>query len=213
MAMARLFCGAWGTRDFNNVHPIAEHCNLPLFQNILAGMAGPATNYLTMWLGTVLIRTAKTSKGLAWGLTLIFASFPFARLFTVLIGGGDETGIAKSLIANPTLARLAAITVVLSIISFPLYTAFKALFVKRQKGWYFLGFLLVPMLLEGAVVLLFLNHLLELGVLTQPSLMGAPSLVFLVLVFATAVFAASAGFIKTLVGETDGLQLSARLAE
>ncbi len=199
MVSGRLFCGAWGTRDFNRVHAVADQCALSHFPDILVAFAGPLFNYIAIWTGAVLIRTAKSSGRLAWGLTLIFASLPFARLFTVLIGGGDEMGMARVYISNPLTARLTAIAVVSAILIYPLYTAFKALYVKSHKVWYFIGFLILPMILEGAVVLLFFNYLLKIGVLNETWMMGSPILVSIVLLIALITFVLSAKFINSLV--------------
>jgi hypothetical protein len=197
MIVGRIICGVWGTRDFNNVHPTSETC-LSNFTNAFIGLEGPMVNYITIWLGAILIRTAKTSSRLSWGMVLIFASLPFARIFTALIGGGDEMGVARNWISNPMLARVTTIAVILSILIYPLYTAFKALYVKKNKGWYFAGFLILPMLLEGMVVLLFFNYLLKMGILNTQNIMGSPLLVWIVLMGMFGVFIFYSKYVKTL---------------
>jgi len=192
MATGRLLCGAWGSRDFNNVSPIVAQCIETDTIGLLTGMAGPSFNYCMIWIGTILIRKTKTAAGLAWGLTLIFASLPFARLFTVVIGGGDEMGIARTYIADPIVARGTAIVAVAAIIAYPLYTALRVFSGAKHGALYFLGFLVLPMLLEGAIVLFFFNYLLKLGIGDQLWFMGSPILVSMVLLFASIVFTFSA---------------------
>jgi hypothetical protein len=199
MIVGRAICGVWGTRDFNNVHPMSKAWYEAGFNNTLVGLEGPMVNYIAIWLGAILIRTAKTSSRFSWGLVLIFASLPFARFFTALVGGGDEMGVARNWISNPMLARVTTIAVILSILIYPLYTAFKALYVKKNKGWYFAGFLILPMLLEGTVVLLFFNYLLKIGILNVQNIMGSPLLVWIVLMGMGTVFIFSMQYVKSLI--------------
>lgn len=197
MTAGRLLCGAWGGRDFNNVAPIADGCATSPAITFLVAMAGPIVNYVGVWIGALMIRTARTSRQSAWGLALIFACLPFARIFTALIGGGDEMGVARAYIANPVLARGICIVLVCAVLAFPLYTAWRALNTRRRL-WYFLGFLILPMLLEGAVILLFFNYLLKQGLLNETWLLGAPGLVILVLLAAIAAFGLFARHIPAL---------------
>lgn len=205
MIAGRVICGVWGTRDFNNVHPMSGVGAEAGFTNTLVGLEGPMVNYIAIWLGAILIRTAKSSARVSWGLVLIFASLPFARIFTALLGGGDEMGVARTWIANPMVARITVITVILAVLIYPLCTAFKAMYVKKNKAWYFVGFLILPMLLEGMVVLLFFNYLLKMGILNKGWWMGSPILVWIALLVAFIVFLFSVRYVQLLirnVGET-----------
>jgi hypothetical protein len=206
MIVGRVICGVWGTRDFNNVHPMSKEWYEAGFNHTLVGLEGPMINYIAIWLGAILISTAKSSSRLSWGLILIFASLPFARIITALFGGGDEFGVARTWISNPMAARVINIAVILSILIYPLYTAFTALYVKKNKGWYFVGFLILPMLLEGMVVLLFFNYLLKMGVLNDSWWMGSPILVWIVLLVMFGVFIFSARYIKSLSINVDEIK-------
>jgi hypothetical protein len=199
MIVGRVVCGAWGTRDFNNVHPMVDKCAESHSINVLIGLEGPFVNYVAIWLGTILIRTAKSSNQLSWGLTLIFANLPFARFITTVFGGGDELGKMRNNMSDPMMARLTVIVLISALLIYPLYTAFQALPVKKHKIWWFLGFLLLPMLLEGMVVLLFFNYLLKIGILKEIWIMGAPLLVSVVLIGVLIIFSAFAQYINTLV--------------
>jgi len=201
MAAGRLLCGMWGSRDFNNVAAIAPQCVKTGTIDLMVGIAGPLFNYCAIWAGALLIRAASTSTGRAWGLTLIFASLPFARLFTAVIGGGDELGIARTYFADPLMARMATISAVVAILAYPLYAAFRLLAGMKHGVLYFLGLLTLPMLLEGAVVLHFCNYLLKLGLGSEIWLMGSPVLVSILLALALIVFALSAGNIAHLLGK------------
>ncbi|HEY5798603.1 MAG TPA: hypothetical protein VIT92_00205, partial [Burkholderiaceae bacterium] len=199
MSAARLLCGGWGARDFNNVAAIPAGCQVTPMVDLTVGLAGPLVNYLGVWIGALLILNAKSAPRAAWGLALIFACLPFARLFTALIGGGDEMAIARSYIEHPALARAACIALVAAVLAFPLLTAWQALAGSGRRAWLFLGFLLLPMLLEGAVILWFCNSLLQLGVLSQTWAFGAPGLVIVVLALAAIVFAAMSTAIASLL--------------
>jgi hypothetical protein len=199
MIAGRAICGVWGTRDFNNVHPMSKEWYEAGFNHTLVGLEGPVINYIAIWLGAILIRTAKSTSRLSWGLVLIFASLPFARIITALFGGGDEMGVARTWISNPMAARLINIAIILSILIYPLYTAFKALYVKKNRGWYFAGVLILPMLLEGMLVLLFFNYLLKMGVLNKSWWMGSPILVWMVLLVTLIGFLFSAKYLQTLI--------------
>ena len=199
MTAARLLCGNWGTRDFNNVAPIPAGCEVTSAGAVTVALAGPVINYIGMWIGAWLIWRAKSASRAAWGFALIFACLPFARLFTALIGGGDEMGVARSLLQSPALTRAACIVLVAAVMAYPLFTAWEALGGARRRLWLFLGFLLLPMLLEGAVILGLFNYLLKQGVLNQGGFFGAPVLVIAVLLLAVAVFAVFYKTITTLL--------------
>lgn len=202
MIVGKLICGVWGIRDFNNVHPMSIDC-LPSYSQTLIGLEGPMVNYIVIWIGAILIRTATSSSRLSWGVVLIFTSLPFARIFTALVGGGDEFAIARNWIANPILARCTTISIILALLIYPLYTAFNVMYVKKNRVLYFVGFLILPMLLEGMVVLMFFNYLLKIGILNDITVMGSPILVWIVLFIMFIAFIFSARHIKSLIRNKD----------
>ncbi|MEO8770527.1 MAG: hypothetical protein ABI402_10595 [Ferruginibacter sp.] len=201
MIVGRLLCGTWGTRDFNNVHPMSDAYLENHTGSSLLGMEGPFVNYFLIWAGAFLIVCSNSSKKKSWGLTIIFASLPFARLFTAVIGGGDEYGVIKTFISNPTIARFVLIAIIISVLFYPLYVAYQTFRNTRFKVQLFSGFLILPMLLEGMVVLLFFNSLLKVGVLNTHPFMGSPLLVYVVLLVAVIAFVFSAKNIKSLVSD------------
>jgi len=199
MIVGRFVCGVWGTRDFNNVHPISERCVASLPAHSLLGLEGPLTNYLLMWIGVWVIRTSKSVRQLSWGLVLIFATLPFARLFTAIVGGGDEFGVARAMMDDIPAARIITICAVLLIIGYPVYTAYSVL-PQKHRLYYFFGFLLIPMIVEGLVVLGFFNYLLRLNILNEVWVMGAPQLVAIVLMVSALIFIASFRYVGRLIG-------------
>lgn len=188
MIVGRLICGYWGSRDFNRVQPISEGCENNEHLYVLAAIAGPLFNYFMIGTGTwILIKYFQNPRRVAMGIILIFASLPFARFFTVLIGGGDELGIIRSFIEEPLASRIVGITAVTLLLAYPLFKVFCAL-PQNRRHHYFWGLLLFPMILEGAVVLGFFNFLLANGFLSQPGIFGAPVLVIIVFIFSLVTF-------------------------
>lgn len=180
MLVGRLGCGVWGVRDFNRVNPMVEGCmpNHPFAH--LIGLEGPLFNYVMIWVGAILLKKAKSAQQAAWGFALIFASLPMARLITAVFGGGDELGVVSHLVSSAWLARAIVVTAIIALIGYPIKLVYDALN-HRFKWLYILGFLFVPMLLEGLVVLGFFNYLYAQGIWAEIWLMGMPKLVVAVL--------------------------------
>ncbi|MFA6275824.1 MAG: hypothetical protein WC622_03695 [Pedobacter sp.] len=196
MLLGRLWCGEWGTRDFNNVQPISKTCiNAGTIPNILEG---PMVNYILIWVGALLIKYGSNPSNKSWGISLIFASLPLARVITALFGGGDEMGTAQTFIQNAYLARLVVLALMFIVLAYPLTIAFKSL-CSRHRIIYFMSFLILPMLLEGFVVLLFFNHLLKIGIMDTIWFMGMPKLVVVVLIVDIIILLVFANRIKTLI--------------
>jgi hypothetical protein len=182
MIAGRLSTGEWGTRDFNNVQPFSTNVAPALTAEIITALAGPLVNYLGCLIGGIVIHKSKEIRTVAMGLVLIFACLPFARIFTAIMGGGDEYGIMRLFISNAVVARTVTIATVTALFAWPLYKAYRSLPIKNRLRNYF-AFLFAPMLIEGALVLGLLNRVLKSGVLAQGSYFGAPLFVLVVLGF------------------------------
>lgn len=176
-AVARLQCGCWGERDFN-VWNVCEACtgNSNL---IWATVAGPVFTYALIWIGFILMsaKFAPAYRSLGW--VLVMANKPFARIFTVLMKGGDESVITRWLSGEERLSIIAwviELIVVLLLILPPLVKGWKLLDA-RKRVITFVAFLLLPMLVEFVLLHKLGNYLLEAGVLSQPGILGSPVLV------------------------------------
>ncbi|MFA6277096.1 MAG: hypothetical protein WC622_10130 [Pedobacter sp.] len=180
MIVGRMYCGAWGTRDFNRVSPMPLGCKSEGLLQYLIGLEGPLFNFVMIWIGTILLKRSKSEQQASWGFALIFASLPIARLVTAIVGGGDELGVALHSISSPWIARVIIITLIFALIIYPIVLAYKTLDY-RFKFLYILGFLFLPMILEGIVVLGFFNSLLAKGIYTEIWFMGMPKLVVITL--------------------------------
>jgi uncharacterized membrane protein YozB (DUF420 family) len=179
----RLMHGCYGSRDFNNWQECAASA-LPL-----ASMAGPLFSYIVMWLGAWLVARAATPGNRALGFALVFAPLPFARVFTVLMKGGDERIFLTALTGDvlpPGALRAVVIAFTLLFCAPPVWFAWRALG-NRHRGWIVAAFCVVPLLVIWAYKLKLLNGLLQQGVLATPVILGTPA--FVLLVFALMLLA------------------------
>jgi hypothetical protein len=179
----RLVHGCYGPRDFNNWQECAAS-SVPL-----ASMAGPVFSYIVMWLGAWLLARAATPARRALGFALVFSPLPFARVFTVLMGGGDEkiflTAFAGDAVP-PGVLRACALALTLLFCAPPVWMAWRALD-NRHRGWIVAGFCVVPLLVIWVYKFKVLNGLLLQGVLATPVILGTPA--FVLLVFALMLLA------------------------
>jgi hypothetical protein len=171
----RLVCGQWPVRDFN-AWRFAGKC-----ASVLPTAAGPAFSYGLMAAGAWM---ATRSRALRFaGIALLFAANPFARIFTVAMGGGDEMVVAQrvtSSVERTMALRMATLAVVLLVCGPVLIAAWRALRdVRRRALWFFLA-MLWPMVLTGVGLFVVGNGLLRQGFLVTPVITGAPLLVLLV---------------------------------
>ena len=203
MIAGALSCGEFGSRDFNRVAALPSSCNVTTSINFITTFAGPMVNYITIWLGALIIGRSRSPRTVSWGLCLVFASLPLARLITALFGGGDELGFARDYFANPLVARIVVSLLIFAVLAYPLRTAYGALRAARHRVWLFLGFLVLPMLLEGLLVLTLMNRLLQHpGLLSQTWAFGAPALVLVTLMLAIIATIGLSPYLGTLARDT-----------
>ncbi len=176
-----LFYGCWGPyRDFN----VISMCNAAEEGSpglLISSINGPLFSFACMWTGLYLMH--QRSRDAKWlGFALLFATKPFARLFTALVNGGDELGVLRSLL-SPTLnnisIQLLGAGLILLFIAPPLCVAYKNIH-NQKKAYWFTGYFLLPMLFDFVVVHTLLNNSLKSGFLDTPFLFATPWLVHLV---------------------------------
>ena len=171
-SIGRIICGCWGQRDFN-VWGLCDSCETNPY-GILSTLAGPVFTFIMVWYGSSLLDKNNHQK--AVGFSLIFANMPFARIFNPMFGGGDEVVVVNSLLDNWNLSRIIVFILIISIVAYPLFKAYKQIENKYKIGW-FLMFLLLPMVFDLLIVLGVMNTLLEKGVLNEYWILGSPVLV------------------------------------
>lgn len=186
----RVVCGEWPVRDFNAWHFTRECASW------LPTAAGPVFSYLLILIGAVMALRAGPWR---WsGVALLFAANPFARLFTAVMGGGDEMVVAQRLANLPTRTpalRIAVAAVVLLLAGAGIAAGWRGMAGLRRRGLWFTILLLWPMVLTGVALFVVGNGLLRAGVLASPVMAGTPLLV--VLVSAASVVLAAATWRQT----------------
>ena len=182
---AKLVCGVWPIRDFNAWH-IPGSC-----ASYLPTTAGPLFSYLLMAIGAAMaIRSTRVRLA---GVALIFAANPFARIFTVAMGGGDEMVVAQRIAGLTTrtpMLRVIVFAFVTIICGAAIVAGWRGMAGLKRRVLWFVVVLLWPMVLTGVGLFLIGNALLAAGVLALPTIGGAPLLVVVV----SAVSAALAAF-------------------
>ena len=172
-----LLCGGYGPRDFN-AWQTAEVCALPEWR-FLATAAGPLFSYLVMWTGALLLVKAKSKNYQAIGFSLVFAALPFARMFTAVMGGGDEKVVFLKLFPDQVSVqsgKILAAVFVTAVCLPPVLIAWAKL-KNRFAFVYIIGFCVLPLVVLGIYVLTFLNGLLDKGVLASADILGTPTLI------------------------------------
>ena len=172
----RLICGEWPVRDFN-LWRFTREC-----ASWLPTAAGPVFSYLLILIGAVMALRA----GSPWrwsGVALLFAANPFARLFTAVMGGGDEMVVAQRIANLPTRTpalRIAVGAFVLLLAGAGIAAGWRGMAGLKRRGLWFTIVLLWPMVLTGVGLFVAGNGLLRAGVLASPVIAGTPLLVVLV---------------------------------
>ncbi|WP_072038998.1 hypothetical protein [Flavihumibacter solisilvae] len=169
-------CGCYGERNFN-VWNTCGQCAQSQW-SFLATLAGPLFSCSLMWLGAWWIVKSSQPQKMLSGFLLIFTNLPFARIFTALIGGGDEKVVIQSVsgIADPVIRRLITIVLVTAICLPPMVIAYKKLNNPRRLLW-IVGFAILPLIYGMLYHHMFLNWLLEKGIGSGVYVLGTPNLI------------------------------------
>lgn len=172
-------CGCYGIRNMS-VWTTCETCLNPTYA-IWATVAGPLFSYGIYWMAAFWMWRHRNEQSRSWAFAILFASLPFARIFTALVGGGDEKIVLLNLLGNPSsqlLGKLLAVLVTLLFCLPPLLIGIKQL-PKKNKGIYAAGFIIGPLLFGMIWQRLFLNRLLEKGIGASQLIAGTPLLVMI----------------------------------
>lgn len=167
----RVICGEWPVRDFNAWRFVGE-CS-----SWWPTAIGPLFTYALLLIGAIL---ARRSTG---GIALLFAANPFARIFTAVMGGGDEMVVAQRIASQaertPAL-RLIVVLFVGAVCGSALSVAWRAMAGIQRRTLWFVTAMLWPMVLTGLALFVVGNRLLRAGLLAEPLVSGAPLLVLVV---------------------------------
>ncbi|UGQ46153.1 hypothetical protein [Massilia endophytica] len=178
ITVGRLITGCYGPRDFNNWLSCADGPQSPPWAPPLAG---PLFSYLVMWLGVWLLQRAQSTAQKSLAFSLVFAPLPFARIFTAVMGGGDEKIMLLRMFDGlpEGAARWGALALTLLFCAPPIVMACRAL-TNHRRAWYVAGFCVVPLLVIWFYKLKFLNGLLQQGLFAEPVIIGTPLFVHIV---------------------------------
>jgi hypothetical protein len=141
-------CGGYGPRDFN-VWQTADPCAVPTL-SFVATLAGPLWSYLVMWTGAVLLLRARSIAYKTIGFSLVFAPLPFARIFTAIMGGGDEKVVLRAVtgLTDPLSLKIATATIVSLICLPPILIAWRSIS-NRVAFMYPIAFSILPLVVLG----------------------------------------------------------------
>jgi hypothetical protein len=160
--IAGWICDCWGTQAFDK-WTVCEHCEVDLNIIALAWFAGPFINYILIWVAWGLLYKKNSAAKKSIGFSLLFASVPFVRLFSVF-SHGDEVSGAHQLFASPGdsyLFTIPVLIIVILLITSPLIRAFKMLGEAKNRILIFACFLILPALLIHFGINTGMNKLLE----------------------------------------------------
>jgi hypothetical protein len=180
-------CGCYGVRDFN-VWTSCENCALEQW-SFLATLAGPLFSCSLMWLGAWWIARSSNHKKKIAGFSLLFSNLPFARIFTAMIGGGDEKVVIQSIWGNadPFINKATAAFIVTIICLPPMLIAYRKLD-SSHRLLLIAGFAIVPLIYGMLYHHMFLNWLLKKGIASGSYILGTPTVVLLQFLFMLLVF-------------------------
>ncbi len=184
--VGRLICGCWGIRDFN-VWQVCEGCIEQRPIALISTFAGPIYTFSLIWLGYYWLIKATSQEKKAFGFALIFSNQPFGRLLGAALSGGDEVFGLKKIFGNHQLAWAVGFAIVFILSIPPIVAGFKA--IGNTKKWlWFLGFLILPFIIDALVVIGVMNNLLEKGIMNETWILGSPILVSVWTIFVTITF-------------------------
>ena len=171
-------CGCYGPRNFN-VWATCEQCVSQQW-SFLATLAGPLFSCSLMWLGAWWIAKSSNNKKRILGFSLLFSNLPFARIFTALVGGGDEKVVIQAISGNedPFISKLIAVLIVTIICLPPMIIAYRKSDV-QNRFLLITGFAIIPLIYGMLYHHIFLNWLLKKGIVSDSYILGTPSLILL----------------------------------
>jgi hypothetical protein len=171
--VGKVVCGCWPeTRDFN-AWTLCASCEEGNPNGHLPTAAGPLFSMALAWVGMFLLWSPVLTRQ-SMGLALIWANVPQARLMTVLMKGGDEYVVTRSLAEGTSVDPWWLAVLWVAVMTLPPMTA-SFLRIRNRFGWaYSVGFMVLPLMVLVLYGFGLLNTLLERGFLDQVWIMGTP---------------------------------------
>ncbi len=172
-----LICGCYGPRDFS-VWMTCETCSSPSLA-YFSTLAGPLFSCILMWVGALWFAKSSDHYKKQFGFSLLFANLPFARIFTALMGGGDEKVFIQALMGDQTnslLSKIIASIVVILVCLPPMIIVARNL-LNKNRGWIIVAFATIPLVYGMLYQKMFLNGLFKNGFMSDVHFLGTPDMI------------------------------------
>lgn len=164
-------CGSFGQRDFN-AWSLSEGCT-----SIVPTVLGPVFTFSVAFLAAWISRHLPPSQ--TKRVLLVLASTTLlGRVFTAVLGGGDELQVMRQ-VSSPTLLPHAQAVTVFALAALSLWPALVAYRALDRRLGRLLLWSVAPFLFLVAFVLLGANSLLQIEALATPLILGSPPVVHL----------------------------------
>jgi hypothetical protein len=173
---ARWACGGWGSMTFWTFL-LAPGCDAGQ-RWLWATLAGPLLTHALIWSGLLLVLRGRAPLGVS----LVLANLPLGRLVTVLMRGGDEMVLGRTLWGEQSWPWLLGLTILLLLP--PLAVTYRSLEARRRAA-VFAVFLVVPLFWDMLLKRIILSPLLDS---VSAAVAGVPLLVLAVNAFMILAF-------------------------
>jgi hypothetical protein len=172
-----LICGCYGSRDFSGWSTCANCAHSG--ESYLSTLAGPVYSFILIWLGAIWFSRSINIAKKAIGFSILFANLPFARLFTALMGGGDEKVVIQHLtgLDNSSILPKMIATMVIGLLAIPPVMLVYQNFANKKRGWIIAAFLVLPLIYGMLYHHMFLNYLLKKGFGSDTVILGSPNII------------------------------------
>lgn len=173
----RLVCGCFGEQLDFNVWSLCGNCFDENPAGFIPSLAGPAFSFICIWAGVYLLGSKRNSL-LMIGFLLVMINKPFARLFTVIMGGGDELKVATKLLSSQSsqYSWILTLLIILLLTIPPLIICYRKLH-HPKRLLIIISFCILPMVIQYFYQFRLLNSLLKKGIGSANPLMGIANLI------------------------------------
>lgn len=111
---------------------------------------------------------------------LVMGNLPFARIFTVAMGSGDEMVVLKTLLMAGTDLIMVKVIGFFAVFAFsfpPLYMCYKRL-INKKRGYIIAGFCVIPLIIMWLYEFKLLGWVLHSGFLAKAHYLGTADFIY-----------------------------------
>ncbi|HLK27012.1 MAG TPA: hypothetical protein VKT28_00420 [Puia sp.] len=187
---ANWLCGCFGTKAFDS-WTFCDHCEVSGNILVLAWLAGPAVNYILIWIAWSMMSRRNSGGTRSVGFSILFAANPFVNVLAAIGGGGDITQSMRMIFQHPDgknhfTVAIASLFLVLVLTVPPVLKAFSMAKTNAQKFILIPAFLILPNYIKMLFVTFGMSFLLKQGFF-QEEVFNGTSLLVLIWLFLVAV--------------------------